>query len=90
MCRVLFNLLFPELPPAPLQLAGQPTQSSNSNPPTPYIIFPSGLYEVLHRFANPRGGEGALTHEQYAFVVLITPGIAAQYSKKSKKIWPTL
>jgi len=44
-----------------------------------YIIPANGLYEVIHRFANPRGGNGALTHEQYAFAVLITPGIAAQY-----------
>ena len=33
----------------------------------------------MHRFANPRRGEGALTHEQYAFAVLVTPGVAAQY-----------
>jgi len=40
------------------------------------------MYEVMHRLANPRGGEGALTHEQYAFAVLVTPGVAAQYREE--------
>ena len=33
----------------------------------------------MQRFANPRGGRGVLTHELYAFVVLVVPGLAAQY-----------
>merc|ERR1712059_36844 len=44
-----------------------------------FVVPTAHGYEVMHRFANPRGGRGALTHEQYAFVVLVVPGLAAQY-----------
>ena len=45
--------------------------------------FPTAcVYEVMHRFANPRGGDGVLTHEQYAFIVLVVPGLAAQYREE--------
>ena len=41
------------------------------------------VYEVMHRLANPRGGgDGALTHEQYAALVLLGPGLAAQYREE--------